>query len=189
MTEASRAGRAVGPAQRAEVEQQLRRRDLSPRQRERLEMVKAVGLGQELASIARWSGRSERTVGRWLGRFARGGVAALADAPRSGRPCQADAAYRQAVAEALATTPRAVGLPSDVWTSERLSAYLAQTTGVRIAPGWLRVLLSELGYSYGRPKHTLTHLQDTEEIAACQQTLAAVGERGRDRPRALRAAF
>lgn len=174
-------GLSVGPEQRAEVERQLRQRNLPPRQRERLEMVKAATLGQSLASIARWSGRSERTVGRWLRRFATGGVAALSDAPRSGRPRQADGAYRRALDAALATSPRTVGLPFDVWTSARLSVYLAQTTQVRITPGWLRTLLAEQRYSYGRPKHTLHHLQDAEEVAACQQTLAAVGEPGRRR--------
>src|SRR5437588_9098008 len=71
--------------QRAEVETLLRRRDLSARQRERLEMVKAWALGQDLAAIARWSGRTGRTVARWLRRFAQGGPAAVADAPRTGR--------------------------------------------------------------------------------------------------------
>jgi transposase len=120
-------------------------------------------------------------VSRWLGRFAAGGVTALADAPRSGRPVRADAAYRQALERALATSPRALGLPFDLWTSARLSVYLAQTTGVRIAPGWLRALLARQRYTYGRPKHTLHHLQDREEVAACQQMLAAVGEPGRGR--------
>src|SRR6478736_2302774 len=67
----------------ATVEVALRRRDRAPRVRERLEMVKAAALGQDLAAIMAWSGRGERTVRRWLGAFARGGVAALADAPRS----------------------------------------------------------------------------------------------------------
>src|SRR5918998_6113360 len=88
-------GLPVSPAQRVEVEQWLRRRDLPPRLRERLEMVKAVALGQELPRIAAWSGRTERTVRRWLRRFTTGGVAALADAPRAGRPARADWAYRR----------------------------------------------------------------------------------------------
>jgi transposase len=74
------------------VEAQLRRRDLPPRVRERLEMMKAAALGQELDQIARWSGRSVSTVRRWLTAWAQGGRAALADAPRSGRPPRADAA-------------------------------------------------------------------------------------------------
>jgi hypothetical protein len=73
-------------AERAAVEAALRRRDLAPRQRERLEMVKAAALGQDLAGIARWSGRTPETVRRWLRRFRTGGIAALTDAPgRGGR--------------------------------------------------------------------------------------------------------
>ena len=177
--------------QRAEVERLLRRRDLPPRVRERLEMVKAAALGQDLAAIAAWSGRTVRTVKRWLRRYgaAGGGVAAVADAPRAGRPPRADAAYRQALETAVDTPPRDLGLPFDVWTSARLSAYLAQTTGVRIAPGWLRVLLAQQDFVCGRPKHTLTHLQDPAEVAACKAELAAAEKKGGGRARALRDAL
>ena len=177
--------------QRAEVERLLRRRDLPPRVRERLEMVKAAALGQDLAAIAAWSGRTVRTVKRWLRRYgaAGGGVAAVADAPRAGRPPRADAAYRQALETAVDTPPRDLGLPFDVWTSARLSAYLAQTRGVRIAPGWLRVLLAQQDFACGRPKHTLGHLQDPAEVAACQAALAAAEKKGGGRARALRDAL
>ena len=42
----------------ARIEAELRRRDLPPRVRERLEMVKGAALGQDAAEIARWAGRS-----------------------------------------------------------------------------------------------------------------------------------
>src|SRR3954462_15646560 len=75
----------------------LAQRDLTPRQRERLEMVKAAWLGQDVATIARWTGRTPRTVRRWLGVFRDGGVAGLAGAPIPGRPPKADAAYLAAL--------------------------------------------------------------------------------------------
>jgi transposase len=173
LTERSTAGRSVSPAQRVEIDAWLRRRDLAPRLRERLEMVKAVALGQAVPQVAQWSGRTKRTVRHWLRRYAQGGVAALAAAPRAGRPGAADAAYRRAAEGALGTPPRTLGLPFDVWTSARLSAYLAETTGVRIAPGWLRALLGRWDYVCGRPKHTLKHLQDPEAVAASVEELAA----------------
>jgi transposase len=142
------------------VEVALRRRDLAPRVRERLEMVKGVALGQPLAEVVRWSGRGERTVVRWLVAFAAGGITALADASRRGRPVRADAAYLAALERAVETPPRVLGLLFDAWTSPRLSAYLAETTGVRIAPGWVRALLARQRFRSGRPKHTLSHLQD-----------------------------
>jgi transposase len=82
----------VTTAQRTAVEATLRRRDLAPRLRERLEMVKAAVLGQDLEAIARWSGRTAEPVRRWLAAYQDGGIAALADAPRQGRPLKADAA-------------------------------------------------------------------------------------------------
>jgi transposase len=169
----------ISDQQRGQVEEELRRRDLLPRTRERLEMVKAAGLGQELDAIVRWSGRSVRTVRFWLDRFVAVGVAGLADAPRAGRPARADAGYLAALERAVETPPRALGLGFDVWTSPRLSTYLVEATGVRIAPGWLRALLSRRDFVSGRPKHTLKHLQDPDKVAACKAELEAAGGKGR----------
>jgi transposase len=175
----------VTAAQRMTVEATLRRRELAPRLRERLEMVKAAALGEDLTAIARWSGRTPATVRRWLAAYQEGGIAALADAPRQGRPPKADAAYLAALAAAVETPPRTLGLPFDVWTSGRLSAFLCQQTGVRIAPGWLRVVLHLQRFACGRPKHTLEHLQDPAAVAACQEALRMAGEKGARSARAL----
>ena len=169
----------ISGAQRVEVEGWLRRRTLPPRVRERLEMVKAAALGQDAGAIAQWSGRTERTVCRWVGRYARAGVVGLADAPRAGRPPQADAAYLEQLERLVETEPPTLGLPFDVWTSARLSAYLAETTQVRLTPGWLRVLLGRRRFAWGRPKHTLTHLQDAAAVHACETELAAAEKKGR----------
>ena len=172
----------------SEVELWLRQRELAPRLRERLEMVKAQTRGQSLAAIAAWSGRSTRRVRHWLAQYRVGGVAALGDAPRSGRPPKADATDRQELRSAVETPPRDLALPFDVWTSARLSAYLAERTDIRIAPGWLRALLSGERFVSGRPKHTLKHLQDADAVAACKAELTAVGEKGGRRARPVRAA-
>lgn len=113
---------AVTDEQRAAVEGLLRQPYLKPRLRERVAMVKAAAFGHDLTTIVAWSGRSAETVRHWLGRFVTGGIAALADAPRPGRPADADAAYRRALATAVETAPPALGLPYDGWTSPRLSA-------------------------------------------------------------------
>lgn len=167
----------------------LHRRDLVPRVRERLEMVKAAMLGHDLPTIGRWSGRSEATVCHWLSRFLSGGLDALTDAPRSGRPSKADAIYLARLEQSVTTPPRDLGLPFDVWTSAHLSAYLADETGVRIAPGWLRVLLGRQRFVCGRPKHTLDHLQDPDEVARCEAELAQVGGKGGRSAAAVRAAL
>lgn len=180
---------SISPAQRATVEARLRERALTPRVRERLEMVKGAALGWDVPTIATWCGRTEATVRRWLGAFRDGGTAALADAPRAGRPRQADAAYLAALDAVVATDPRTLGQAFDVWTSARLSAYLAEATGTRIAPGWLRVLLHRQRFANGRPKHSVAHVQDPDEVAACEERLRAVGEKGDGGARPLRTAL
>ena len=161
-------------ADRAAIEVLLRRRDLAPRVRERAEMVKAALLGQDVGWIAAWTGRSAQTVRRWLDGYERGGLEALADAPRCGRPARADAAYLAALERAADAPPRTLGLGFDVWTAARLSAYLAEATGIAIAPGWLRTLLGRRAFVCGRPKHTLGHLQDAAAERTCRAELGAL---------------
>lgn len=175
----------LSEADRVTIRTMLHQRELPPRVRERLEMVKAADQGQSLASIAAWSGRSVETVRRWLTRFAEGGVDAVADAPRPGRPSKADAAYLEALEQAVATTPSTLGLQFDVWTSGRLRAYLLEQTGVAVSAGWLRALLARQCFTYGRPKHTLGHLQDAAAVRACEAELAQVGGKGGRRARAV----
>ncbi len=176
----------ITPAQHAAVEAILRQPTLPPRLRERLEMVKAARLGDDEAAIARWGGRTPRTVRRWLDRFVAGGIAALADAPRAGRPPVAHPAYHAALDHAAEASPRALGLPFDAWTSARLSAYLAETTGVSIAPSWLRTLLIRQRFRCGRPKHTLDHLRDPAAVATCEAAIAEAGKKGGERAGAIR---
>jgi transposase len=164
--------------EQATIRARLHHGTMTPRVRERLEMVKAADLGADVPAIAVWSGRSERTVRHWLRRFLDEGITGLSDAPRSGRPCQADAAYLITLEQMVETAPRTLELPFDVWTSARLSVYLAQQTGVRISPGWLRVLLVRQQFACGRPKHTLTHLQEAAAVARCAAELAAVEKKG-----------
>ena len=159
---------AVTPQERAAVEAALRRRELAPRVRERLEMVKAAARGYDVGWIARWTGRTPETVRRWLAAFG--------------------AAYRAELGRVVETPPRDLGLPFDVWTSARLSAYLAERTGTRIAPSWLRALLQRRRFACGRVKHTLDHLRDPAEVAACEDALKAAGGKGGRRAGPLRAA-
>jgi hypothetical protein len=134
--------------------------------RERLEMVKAAALGAEGARSARWSGRAVETRGlladplcHWRrGGAERGGAerGAARGPPRAGRPVRAAAAadvaaLAAALAAALETPPRTLALAFAVWTSQRLSAYLEQQTGVHICAGWLRVLLGQRGGAAGGP--------------------------------------
>lgn len=102
----------VTQQQRAEVDAQLRQEALSPRLRERLEMVKACNLGQDVEAIAVWSDRTSRTVKRCLSRFEQQGLEGLRDAPRSGRPKRADKSYIEKLEAAVENKPRDLDLAS-----------------------------------------------------------------------------
>ena len=106
------------------MEALLAQRDLAPRQRERLEMVKAAWLGAgrghdralERAHAAHGAPLAARRSGT-------GGMAALAGAPIPGRPPKADAAYLAALEQAVETPPRDAGLAVrclDLGAAERL---------------------------------------------------------------------
>lgn len=167
----------------AVIETMLTQRSLSPRVRERLEMVKAAYVGDDGEAIVRWIGRTGETVRRWLLAFGAGGVEALADARRGGRPRRADDAYLAALVDAVETDPRALGLAFDPWTTGGyplgVSVYLEETTGTVIAPGWLRVLLGRQQFACGRAQHRVHHLQNAEERATCRDALHVAKRQGR----------
>jgi hypothetical protein len=170
--------RTITPKQRADVERHVPRLDLMRRVRVRLEMVQAAALGDERERSARWSGRAVETVAHWLARCAAGGVEALADASRSGRPVRADAASLAALETALETPPGTLGVACAVWTSDRRAADREPQTGGHLRAGWLRVVLAQPGGVCGRPKHTLKPLHDPAAVAASRAEREALGGKG-----------
>jgi transposase len=167
----------IEPETQAEVEALLRQRELTARQRERLERVKAAWLGSDVATIARWSGRTPGTVRRWLAAFRDGGVAVLAGAPIPGRPPKADAAYLAAMEAALETAPRDLGLPFDGWTSGRLGAYLETITGVHLAPVGTNRRLTIFGSVEARGRGRIELLTVQQDSAGFARYLAALEAR------------
>jgi transposase len=80
------------------------------RERTRAHAVLLSAQGRTLAELAEILGAERDAVGRWLSHWEQGGVAALADAPRTGRPrrllAEAEAAL-VAAAQANPASPRA----------------------------------------------------------------------------------
>ena len=101
------------------------------------------------AQIAAELGCSAGTVRTWRRRFARGGMPALSDRPRSGRPEVYGPDVRLAIVAAATSAPREGG---SAWTHASIAAHLASTgisasqagrilAGLELAPhrvrGWL----------------------------------------------------
>jgi transposase len=100
------------------------------------------------------------TVWTWHRRWRKGGLAALQDQPRSGRPRKATPEYCQALDDALNSEPSSHGYSFTVWTMDRLRAHLAQQTGIRLSRTRFSMLMEREGYVYRRPKRDLTSKQD-----------------------------
>src|SRR5947209_13354743 len=76
----------LSPEQRDALNQRARARDIAPRLRERLEMVRLSDLGQTIPQIAQTLDLHEQTVRKYLKAFLAAGFDALPDRPIPGRP-------------------------------------------------------------------------------------------------------
>lgn len=110
----------VNEAQRAEIETLLRQRRLPAAQAQRLRATLLAAGGMGPLAVAERTGASRESVMRWLTRFRQGGVPALADRPKSGRPRRYDAKLRAKIAATACQPPQG----QNRWTVRALAAHL-----------------------------------------------------------------
>jgi transposase len=132
--------------QRAELRVRLRQATMAPRLRLRLRCVELHDQGWMVPQIAEQLAVNEATVRRVLGRVRAGGLDALADRPRAGRPPRLHDDDLGAVEERL----RQAVVNEQAWTMGQLAAWLAGCRGVQISPGRLGVLLRARGWRWTR---------------------------------------
>jgi transposase len=149
-------------AEEIEAVEQALRHDKRPEVRQRCTVIRLLHLGHKPGEIAKMQAVSDPTIYGWIKRWRSGGLEALADKARSGRPPKADDAYSLALVEAIEKEPLAFGYNFMLWTVERLSAHLEKQTGIRLSESRLRALIKRKGYRYRRPKKDLGHLQDKD---------------------------
>ena len=124
--------RPLSAGEEREMARLARSRTASARLVERARIVGLAAQGHRVPAIAAELGISEPVVRRWLERFNAGGVAGLADAPRSGRPVTYTPEQVGEVVAASLTNPQELGLPFASWTLDRLTAYLNEERGIAI---------------------------------------------------------
>ena len=135
------------PGQHAELRGRLRQATMAPRLRVRLQCVQLRDQGWMVPQIAEQLAVSQATVRRALRRVLTGGLDALADRPRAGRPPRLSDHDLGAV-EALLRQAAASG---QVWTVGQLAAWLARCRGVQISGGRLGALLRQRGCRWTSP--------------------------------------
>ena len=130
--------------QQAELRARLRQATMAPRLRVRLQCVQLRDQGWTVPQIAEQLAVSQATVRRALRRVVAGGLDALADRPRAGRPPRLSDHDLDAVEELLRQA-------TQVWTMGQLAAWLAATRGVQISRGRLSALLRQRGCRWTSP--------------------------------------
>ena len=120
-------------------------RKTEARLRDRARVCWAAHRGRRVAAIAAEVGVCGETARTWIKRFNAGGLAALADAGRSGRPPTYTAEEVGEVVAASLTAPGDLGLPFGSWTLDRLAAYLREAQGLAISRSRIGELLQAEG--------------------------------------------
>src|SRR3972149_7780454 len=102
------------------------RRNPESRYNHRLHGLLLIAQGRSGLEVAQLLGDAPRTVQYWVRRFEQKGLAGLWEADRSGRPRRLSAPQLQAVEAALRQAPARLGLSSNLWDGNTLSAWIEQ---------------------------------------------------------------
>ncbi|MEJ7812823.1 MAG: helix-turn-helix domain-containing protein [Gemmatimonadaceae bacterium] len=91
---------------------------------------------------------------RWVRRFnnggSGGGIAALGDAPRSGRPPRHPPAVKSRLLDLALRKPRTLGEPFALWTLERLQCAFEEQAGVHLSDSTIWTWLKDEGLVWKR---------------------------------------
>lgn len=121
-------------AVRKTIHQELVRCEQS-RYGHRLHGLLLLTAGLSCGQVAALLGEDSTTVQRWVRRFERGGLEALREGKRSGRPRLLDEAQWHKLEGELRMDPREFGLPAKLWSgrvlSEHLHLHYAVDLGIR----------------------------------------------------------
>lgn len=151
--------------------------DKRPEVVQRSMAIRLLHLGNKPKDVAQMQAVSKPTIYGWFHRWQSGGVEALANRPKSGRPLKADDEYSLALMDVIEKEPSEVGYDFTIWTVERLSAHLEKVTGIALSESRLRALLKRKGYRYRRPKYDLGHLQDKQAKSKAADVLEELKKR------------
>ena len=121
---------------------------------QRMQAVLWVAQGDPISEVAELTGVSGQTIYNWLQRYlACHQVAALADAPRSGRPVAAPQITATQILQALHGNPLRLGYRTTVWSVKLLAAHLSRHSDSPITPHPLRRRMKAMGLRCKRPRY------------------------------------
>ena len=153
------------------------RRDKRPEVRQRCTAIRLLHMGHKPEEVAEMQAVSKPTIYSWIARWTDGGIEALANQPKSGRPLKADDEYTLTLLKVIEKEPSELGYDFTILTIDRLRAHLEKETGINLSSSRFIALLKRKGYRYRRPKHDLGHLQDKDAKEKAAELLAELKKR------------
>lgn len=107
--------------------------------------------GKSPPDVARIVGAPRQTVYRWQGVLKVGGIDALRDMHKGGRPAQLGAGELSRLYIALLEGAEAHGFATPLWTLKRVRVLIEREFGVRYSEVHVWRLLGQLGFSNQKP--------------------------------------
>jgi len=153
---------------RIAIQQEIGRNEES-RYDHRLHGLLLVTAGQSCRQVAELFGEDGTTVQRWVRRFERGGLEALREGERPGRPRTLDAAQWRKLQSDLRKSPREFGLAATLWDGPVLSAHLRRRYGVDLGVRQCQRLFRRMGFRLRKPRPQVAQA-DPLKIAAVKKT-------------------
>ena len=153
---------------RIALQQEIVRSDES-RYDHRLHGLLLVTAGQSCRQVAELFGENGTTVQRWVRRFEQGGLEALREGERSGRPSALDARQWRKLPGDLRKTPRDFGIPATLWDGPVLSKHLRRHYGVHLGVRQCQRLFRRMGFRLRKPRPQVAQA-DPLKIAAVKKT-------------------
>jgi transposase len=155
-------------AQRADLRTRTHAPGITPRLRDRLEMIRLADAGWRVPRIARHLGSHEYTVRKYVKAFLADGFDALPDRPKPGRPPTVTSTHLDALEAVLEAGER-------TWTTRQLVAWLEREHGVRVHPNYLSALFHARRCRWKRTVTSVAHQQrDPAAYAAKVEELAVL---------------
>lgn len=153
---------------RIAIQQEIGRSEES-RYDHRLHGLLLISAGQSCRQVAQLFGENGTTVQRWVRRFEEGGLDALREGERPGRPRMLDARQWRKLQGDLRKSPRDVGLPATLWDGPVLSEHLRQRYGVDLGVRQCQRMFRQSGFRFRKPRPQVAQA-DPLKIAAVKKT-------------------
>jgi transposase len=136
---------------RIAIQQEIGRSEES-RYDHRLHGLLLVTAGQSCREVADLFGEDRTTVQRWVRRFEEGGLDALREGERAGRPRTLDAKQWRSLQGNLRKTPRDFGLPAALWDGPVLSEHLRRRYAVDLGVRQCQRLFRQMEFRLRKPR-------------------------------------